>query len=83
MAQSSEPRNRNDLTHFSLLDRPLFWSFLPESEMRSVFVVVVDIGPDHSPNLALIDRDREISGADGSPCDRLRRRNEICKDVII
>ena len=60
MVQPTHARNRDDLTHFSLLDRPLFWSVLCESEMRSVLVVVVDIGPDHSPNLALIDRDYMI-----------------------
>jgi hypothetical protein len=40
MVQSSDLRNRDDLSHFSRFDRPLFGSVILESEVRSVFVVV-------------------------------------------
>ncbi len=57
MVQSSDPRNRDDLTHFSRFDRPFFGSVLLESEVRSVFVVVGDIRPNCAAELRLIDRD--------------------------
>ncbi len=56
MVQSPDPRNRDDLTHFSWFDRPLFGSVLLESEVRSVFVVVRDVRPDHAAELRLIHR---------------------------
>jgi hypothetical protein len=60
MAQPSDPRNCDDLTHFPRFDRPFFGSVLLESEMRSVFVVVGDIRPNHSAELRLIDRDHVV-----------------------
>ena len=60
MLQPADTENRDDLSHFSRLDRPHFWSVLCESEMRSVLVVVVYIQPDHSPKLTLIDRDHMV-----------------------
>ena len=60
MVQPTETGNRDDLTHFSWFDRPLFGSVLLESEVRSVFVVVGDVRPDHAAELRLIDRDDVI-----------------------
>ncbi len=60
MVQSPDPRNRDDLTHFSWFDRPLFGRVLRESEVRSVFVVVGDIRPNHAVELRLIERDDVI-----------------------
>jgi hypothetical protein len=60
MVQATDTRDRDDLPHFSRLDRSLFWSVLCQSKMRSVIVVVDDIGPDHSPKLTLIDRDHMV-----------------------
>ncbi len=60
MVQSSDPRNRDDLTHFSRFDRPFFGSVLLESEVRSVFVVVVDVRPNHLAKLTLIDSDHMV-----------------------
>ncbi len=50
----------DDLTHFSPFGRPFFGSVLLESEVRSVFVVVGDIRPNHSAELRIIDRDKMI-----------------------
>ncbi len=60
MVQSSNPWKRDDLTHFSWFDRPLFGSVLLEPEVRSVFVVVGDIRPNHSAKLTPIDRDHMV-----------------------
>jgi hypothetical protein len=60
MVQSPDPRNRDDLTHFSWFDRPPFGSVLRESEVRSVSVVVDDIRPNYAAELRLIDRDDVI-----------------------
>ncbi len=60
MVQSSDPRNRDDLTHFSRFDRPFFRSVLLQSEVRSVSVVVGDIRPNHAAKMGLIDRDDVI-----------------------
>ena len=60
MVQSPDPRNRDDLTHFSWFDRPLFGSVLFESEVCSVSVIVRDVRPDHAAELRLIDRDDVI-----------------------
>ncbi len=60
MVQSPDPRNRDDLPHFLWFDRPTFGSVLVESEVRSVFVVVGDIRPNHAAELKLIDRDDVI-----------------------
>ena len=60
MVESSDPRNRDDLTHFSRFDRPFFGSVLLESEVRSVFVVVGDIRLNHSTKLTPIDRDQMV-----------------------
>ena len=60
MVQPTEPRYRDDLPHFSRFDRPLSWSVLLETQMRSVLVAVVNIGPDHAPKLPLIDRDHMV-----------------------
>ncbi len=57
MVQSSDPRNRDDLTHFSWFDRPLGWSVLLQSKVRSVSVAVGDIRPNYAAKLGLIDRD--------------------------
>jgi hypothetical protein len=51
--QSADPRNCDDLPHSSSLDRPLFGSVLLQTEVRPIRVVVVDIRPDHSPELEL------------------------------
>ena len=51
MMQPSDPRNRDDLTHFSGFDRSIFWSILFQSELRSVFVVVGPMRPNHSAEL--------------------------------
>ncbi len=60
MVQPSDPRNRDDLTHFPRFDRPFFGSVLLESEVSSVFVVVGDIRPNHSAQLRLVDRDHVV-----------------------
>ena len=60
MMPPTDTRNRDDLPHLARLNRPLFWNVLYWSKMRSVMVVVVDIEPDHSPKLALVDRDHVI-----------------------
>ena len=60
MVQSSYPRNRDDLSHLSRFDRPLFRGVLFEPEMGSVRVVIVNIRPDNAPKLAVIDRDHMI-----------------------
>ena len=60
MVWPTEPRNRDDFPHFSWLDRPLFGSVLLESEVRSVFVVVGDLRPNHAAELRFIDRDDVI-----------------------
>ena len=60
MVQPTDPWNRDDLTHFSRFDRPFFRSVFLESEVRSVFVVVGDIRPNHAAELRLIDRDDVI-----------------------
>ena len=60
MVQSSDPRNRDDLTHFSWLDWPLVGSVLLQSEVRSVSVVVGDIRPNHAAERRFIDRDDVI-----------------------
>ncbi len=60
MVQSSDPRNRDDLTHFSWFDSPLFGSVLLQSEVRSVSVVVGDIRPNYAVELRLIDRNDVI-----------------------
>ncbi len=57
MVQPTDTRNRDDLPYFAHLDRPLFWSVLRYSEMRSIFVVIVNVRPDHAPKLTLADRD--------------------------
>ena len=48
------------LPPFRRLYRPLLGTVLLEPEMRSVLVVVVNIGPDHAPKLPLIDRDHMV-----------------------
>ena len=60
MVQSSDPRNRDDLTHFSWFNRPLFGSVLLESDVRSVSVVVGDIRPNHAAELRPVDRDHVV-----------------------
>ena len=60
MVQSSYPRNRDDLSHFSRLDRSLIRSVLFKPEMGSVRVVIVNIRPDNAPKLTIIDRDHMI-----------------------
>ena len=60
MVQSPDPRNRDDLTHFSWFDWPLFGSVLLEPEVRSVFVAVGDIRRNYAAELKLIDRDDVI-----------------------
>ncbi len=60
MVQSPDPRNRDDLTHFSWFDWPLVGSVLLQSEVRSVSLVVGDIRPNHAAELKLIDRDDVI-----------------------
>ena len=60
MVPSTDPRNRDDLPHVSRLNRTLFRSFFLKSEVRSVFVVVGDIRPNHSAKLRVIDRDDVI-----------------------
>ncbi len=63
MAQSSDPRNRHDLTHCSRFDRPFFGSVLLESEVRSISVVAGDIRPNHSAQLRLIDGQHVVEAA--------------------
>ena len=60
MVQSSDPWNREELTHFSWFGRPLFGSILLKPEVRSVFVVVGDIRSNHIAELRLIDRDHVV-----------------------
>jgi hypothetical protein len=60
MVQSTDPRNRDDLPQVSRLNRTLFRSAFLESEVRSVFVVIDDIRPNHSAKLRVIDRDDVI-----------------------
>ena len=60
MVQPTDTRNRDDLPHLARLNRPLFWSVLCESKMRSVNVVIVNVRPDHAPKLALVDRDHVV-----------------------
>ena len=60
MVQSSDPRNRDDLTNFTRFGRPLFGSILLKPEVRSVFVVVGDIRLNHIAELRLIDRDHVV-----------------------
>ena len=60
MVESSDPRNRDDLTHFLRLDRSLFRSVLSKPEMGPVRVVVVNIRPDNAPKLAVINRHHMI-----------------------
>ena len=60
MVQPTDPRNRDDLPHFSRFDRSLFRGVLFQPEVGSVRVVVVDVGPDHSSQLRLIDRDHVV-----------------------
>ena len=60
MVQPTDTGNRDDLPHFPRLNRPLSGSVLFEPQMRSVLVVVVNIGPDHAPKLPLIDRDHMV-----------------------
>ena len=60
MVQPTETGNRHDLPHFSRLDRPRIWNVLLESEVRSVFVVVVDIRLNHSAKLTLIDSNQMV-----------------------
>jgi hypothetical protein len=60
MVQSPDPRNRDDLIHFSWFDWPLCGSVLLEPEVRSVFMVVGDIRPNYAAELRLIDRDDVI-----------------------
>ncbi len=63
MVQSSDPWNREDLTHFSWFDRPLFGSVLLQPEVRSVSVVVGDIRLNYAAELRLIDRNDVIEAA--------------------
>ena len=60
MVQPTDPWNRNDLPRLSRLYRPLFRSVFFQPEMRSVRMVVVDIRPNHSSKLALMDRDHRV-----------------------
>ena len=60
MVQPTDTRNRDDLPILSRFDKPFFGSALLQPEMRSVLVVVVDIGSDHAPNLTFIDRDHMV-----------------------
>jgi hypothetical protein len=60
MVQSTDPRNRDDLPHVSRLNRTFFRSVFLESEVRSVFVVIDDIRPNHSAKLRVINRDDVI-----------------------
>jgi hypothetical protein len=46
----------DDLPYFPWLNRSLLRRVLFESQMRPVFVVVVDVRADHAPKLAFIDR---------------------------
>ena len=60
MMQSSDSRNRDDLTHFSRFDQPLFRSVLFKPKMGSIRVVIINIRPDDPLELAVIDRDHMI-----------------------
>ncbi len=60
MLQPTDTGNRDDLPVSSHFDGPFFRSVLLEPQMRSVLVVVVDIGSDHAPKLTFIDRDHMV-----------------------
>ena len=60
MMESSDSRNSDDLPHFWQFDRPLFGSVLLKSKMRSILMVLVDVGLDHAPKLSFIDRDHMV-----------------------
>ncbi len=60
MVQSSDPRNRDDLTNLTRFGRPLFGSILLKPEVRAIFVVVGDIRSNYSAELRLIDRDHVV-----------------------
>jgi hypothetical protein len=59
MLKSTDTQNRDDLSHFASLDRPLFGSAFFKPEMGSVAVVIVNVRPDDAPQLA----PREIPAA--------------------
>ena len=55
MVQPTDPEKCDDLSHFSGLDRPLFWSVLFQPKVSSIRVAIVSVRPDHAPMLALVD----------------------------
>ena len=88
MVQSPNPWNRDDLTHFSRFDRPLFRSILLESEVGSVFVAIGDIRSNHSAELRLVDRNHVIQAVlpkAGNPpfsISVLPGRSESCANLL-
>ena len=81
MAQSAEHGKCNDLSQLAGLHHPRYWAVLLQAQMRPRVVVVVEVLPEHPPQVASAEHDDVVQALAAEGADDPFRETALPRGV--